>query len=74
MNHMFEIVIYTQELGFTAYPIVDALDQRKVVSYTLFRDSTKYIDGHHIKDLDKINRNLESVSAHSHALTPVCHK
>jgi import inner membrane translocase subunit TIM50 len=73
MNHMFEIVIYTQELGFTAYPIVDALDQRKVVSYTLFRDSTKYIDGHSIKDLDKINRNLENViliDCHPNAFTP----
>jgi len=60
-DYSFEIVIYTQELGFTAFPIIEALDSKKVVSYTLFRDSTKYVNGHHIKDLDRINRDLGRV-------------
>ena len=29
--------------------------------YRLFRDATRYEDGHHIKDLDCINRDLSKV-------------
>jgi import inner membrane translocase subunit TIM50 len=57
----FEVVIYTKELGFTAFPIIDALDSQNVVAYRLFRDSTKYQNGHHVKDLDRINRDLSKV-------------
>lgn len=60
-GHHFEVVVYTQESGFTAFPIVDALDPHKVIMYTLYRDSTKYTDGHHVKDLDRINRDLNRV-------------
>lgn len=62
-GYFFEVVIYTTELGFTAYPIIDALDPQNVVHYRLFRDSTKYENGIHVKDLDKINRDLTKVIA-----------
>lgn len=29
--------------------------------YRLFRDATRYVDGHHVKDLDCINRDLSKV-------------
>ncbi len=29
--------------------------------YRLFRDATRYVDGHHIKDLDCINRDPSKV-------------
>jgi len=61
-TQLFEIVIYTQESGFTGVPIVQALDTPNVVLYQLFRDSTKYVDGHHLKDLDRVNRDLSKVS------------
>jgi TFIIF-interacting CTD phosphatase-like protein len=44
-----------------AFPIVDALDQQGVIHYRLFRDSTKYENGIHRKDLDKLNRDLSKV-------------
>ena len=54
--------MYTNELGFTAFPIIDALDTQGVIAYRLFRDSTKYENGHHVKDLDRINRDLSKVT------------
>ena len=30
--------------------------------YRLVRDATRFVDGHHIKDLDALNRDLSKVS------------
>ena len=30
--------------------------------YRLFRDATRYVDGHHTKDLFALNRDLKKVS------------
>ncbi|XP_046402331.1 mitochondrial import inner membrane translocase subunit TIM50-C-like [Ischnura elegans] len=58
---LFEVVVYTAELGFTAFPILDALDPNGCIAYRLVRDATRYVDGHHIKDLDCLNRDLKKV-------------
>ena len=58
---LFEVVIYTHEQGLTAFPIVDALDPNGFVTYRLFRESTRYVNGEHIKDLDCLNRDLSKV-------------
>jgi import inner membrane translocase subunit TIM50 len=58
---LFEVVIYTHEQGFTAYPIIDALDPNGFVSYRLFRDATRYESGEHTKDLACLNRDLSKV-------------
>ncbi|GIX77516.1 mitochondrial import inner membrane translocase subunit TIM50-C [Caerostris extrusa] len=57
----FEIVIYTSEQGFTAFPIIDSLDPNGYIMYRLFRDATRYMDGHHVKDLSCLNRDLSKV-------------
>lgn len=57
----FEVVVYTAEQAFTAFPILDALDPNGYIMYRLFRDATRYVDGHHVKDLDCINRDLSKV-------------
>lgn len=57
----FEIVVYTHEQGFTAFPLLNSLDPNGYVSYRLFRDSTRYEDGVHIKDLNCLNRDLSTV-------------
>ena len=33
----------------TAFPIIDALDKNGYVSFRLFRDATKYLNGRHVK-------------------------
>jgi len=58
---LFEIVIYTHEQGFTAFPIIDGLDPNGHIMYRLFRDATRYTDGTHVKDLGCLNRDLSKV-------------
>ena len=41
--------------------MLDALDPTGYIMYRLFRDATRYVDGHHVKDLDCINRDLSKV-------------
>lgn len=57
----FEVVIYTSESMMTAAPVVESFDPKQRIMYKLFRDCTKYKEGHHIKDLAKLNRDLSKV-------------
>lgn len=58
---LFEIVIYTQEQGSTVFPVIDALDPEGYISYRLFKDSTKYIKGTHVKELNQLGRDMRRV-------------
>lgn len=55
----FEIVVYTSEQGMTAFPILDALDPNGYIRYRLVRDATQFVDGKHVKNLNRLNRNLK---------------
>ncbi|XP_013111725.2 mitochondrial import inner membrane translocase subunit TIM50-C [Stomoxys calcitrans] len=57
----FEIVVFTAEQGMTVFPILDALDPNGYIMYRLVRDATHFIDGHHVKNLDNLNRDLKKV-------------
>ncbi|XP_020279428.1 mitochondrial import inner membrane translocase subunit TIM50-C-like [Pseudomyrmex gracilis] len=57
----FEIVVYTAEQGMTVFPILDALDPNGYIMYRLVRDATRFVDGHHVKDLGALNRDLSKV-------------
>lgn len=58
---LYEIVVFTAEPGITIFPVIEALDQRGLISYKLVRDSTHFIDGHHVKNLENLNRDLTKV-------------
>ncbi|XP_070577920.1 mitochondrial import inner membrane translocase subunit TIM50-like [Ptychodera flava] len=58
---LFEVVLYTQEQSLTGYPLVDKLDPNGYITYRLFRDATRYMDGHHVKDLSSLNRELSKI-------------
>ncbi|CAG2054513.1 unnamed protein product [Timema podura] len=58
---LFETVVYTAEQGMTVFPILDALDPNGYIMYRLVRDATHFVDGHHVKDLDCLNRDLSKV-------------
>lgn len=58
---LFEIVIFTSEHAMTAYAIIDNLDPNGYIMYRLFRDSTKYKDGVHHKDITHLNRDPKRV-------------
>jgi len=57
----FEIVVYTADQGITVFPILDALDPHGYIMYRLVRDATHFVDGHHVKNLDNLNRDLDKV-------------
>lgn len=57
----FEIVVYTSEQGMTAFPILDALDPNGFIRYRLVRDATQLVEGQHVKNLNRLNRNLKRI-------------
>lgn len=59
----FEVIIFTSENAFMIWPVIDKLDpENKFITYRLFRDSTHFTDGVHVKNLDGLNRDLSKVS------------
>ncbi|XP_014879009.1 mitochondrial import inner membrane translocase subunit TIM50 isoform X1 [Poecilia latipinna] len=58
---LYEIVIFTAETGMTAYPLIDTIDPQGFVMYRLFRDATRYMEGHHVKDVSCLNRASSKV-------------
>ncbi|XP_026325956.1 mitochondrial import inner membrane translocase subunit TIM50-C isoform X2 [Hyposmocoma kahamanoa] len=61
-NSDYEVVIFTSENAFMIWPVIDKLDpENKFIAYRLFRDSTHFIDGVHVKNLDGLNRDLSKV-------------
>ncbi|CAL8350128.1 unnamed protein product [Arctogadus glacialis] len=61
LTPLYEIVIFTAETGMTAYPLIDSIDPQGFVMYRLFRDATRYMDGHHVKDVSCLNRDTSKV-------------
>ncbi|BBN14262.1 mitochondrial import inner membrane translocase subunit TIM50 [Marchantia polymorpha subsp. ruderalis] len=53
----YEIVIYSDQLSFYVDPILDRLDPKGCIRYRLSRDATQYIDGKHMRDISKLNRD-----------------
>uniref|UniRef100_A0A670JFA7 Transcription elongation factor SPT5 n=1 Tax=Podarcis muralis TaxID=64176 RepID=A0A670JFA7_PODMU len=45
----------------TAFPLIDSVDPHGFISYRLFRDATRYMDGHHVKDISCLNRDPSKV-------------
>jgi import inner membrane translocase subunit TIM50 len=64
LNRLFdyyEIVVFTSENALSAHPLIDKMDPNQFILYRLYRDSTKYINGEHVKDLTNLNRSLNRV-------------
>lgn len=61
VSQNYEVVVFTASNGFNVYPILDSLDKNNVIMYRLVKNATDYIDGHHVKNLERINRDLSRV-------------
>lgn len=61
VSQNYEVVVFTASNGFNVYPILDSLDKNNVIMYRLVKNATDYIGGHHVKNLDRINRDLSRV-------------
>ena len=42
-------MVYTDQLPTYADPILDRLDPQRFIQYRLYRDSTQYINGKHVR-------------------------
>lgn len=60
VSEHYEIMIYTASLSKYADPLLDKLDIHQVISIRLFRENCTFHDGHYVKDLSLINRDISS--------------
>ncbi|THH20494.1 hypothetical protein EW146_g886 [Bondarzewia mesenterica] len=62
LSQFYEIVIFTTQYYYTAYPVIDKLDPYMFfVSYRLTREATRSTDSGPVKDLSYLNRPLDRV-------------
>jgi len=62
LSQFYEIVIFTTQQNYTALPIIEKLDPYNFfITYKLFREATRSVDGKVVKDLSYLNRDLSKV-------------
>ena len=54
----YEIVLYSPSHEGLAAPVVDALDKEGCIMHRLYREATHFHNGVHVKDLKRLNRDL----------------
>lgn len=60
MAQHYEILIFTASLSKYADPLLDKLDMHHVINKRLFRESCVFHQGHYVKDLSMLSRDLSS--------------
>jgi RNA polymerase II subunit A small phosphatase-like protein len=58
LSEHYELVVYTASLAKYADPLLDKLDPFNYITHRLFRESCVFHEGHFVKDLDLLNREL----------------
>mmetsp|Transcript_35759 Transcript_35759/g.82810 ORF Transcript_35759/g.82810 Transcript_35759/m.82810 type:complete len:432 (+) Transcript_35759:1-1296(+) len=61
MSNYYEIVLFSPNIAGNAEPIMLMLDKNQRVMHRLFRESTKFVNGVHVKDLSYMNRNMKKM-------------
>ncbi|EJD08232.1 HAD-like protein [Fomitiporia mediterranea MF3/22] len=62
LSQFYEVVIFTTQNHYTAIPIIEKLDPYSFfITYKLFRESTRSVNGSVVKDLSYLNRDLSKV-------------
>jgi import inner membrane translocase subunit TIM50 len=61
MAQYYEIVLYSPSIDGTAEPVVNSLDKTGCIMHRLYRDATYFKDGVHVKDLNRLNRNVNKM-------------
>jgi len=57
----YELVIYTASLSKYADPLLDILDPHKTIGARLFRENCVFYDGHYVKDLSLLSREISQI-------------
>ncbi|KAJ3118578.1 mitochondrial inner membrane protein required for protein import [Phlyctochytrium bullatum] len=61
LSRFYEIVIFTNSHNYLAAPVLETIDPFHYYKrYALYRDSTRRVKGHYVKDLSLTNRDLNS--------------
>lgn len=58
---LYELVIYTASMSIYANPLVDTIDQDRLIPYRLYRDHCFSYQGSYIKDLSLLGRPMSDV-------------
>lgn len=61
LSKNFEIVIFTAGIEEYASQVLDRIDQKRLISHRLYRDSCKEVEGKFVKDLSQLGRDLKRV-------------
>ncbi|XVE88263.1 hypothetical protein DITRI_Ditri19aG0055800 [Diplodiscus trichospermus] len=61
ISKKYEVVVFTAGLKQYASQVLDNLDPKDLISYRLYRDSCKEVDGKFVKDLSEMGRDLGKV-------------
>lgn len=58
LSEHYELIIYTASLSKYADPLLDLLDPKRLLSRRLFRENCVFYDGHYVKDLSLLSRDI----------------
>jgi mitochondrial import inner membrane translocase subunit TIM50 len=61
MAEYYEIVLYSPSIDGVADPAVTSLDKAGCIMHRLYRDATHYHNGTHVKDLNRLNRDINRI-------------
>jgi len=64
LNHMskfYEIIIFTASLSKYANPLLNQIDEKKILDFRLFREHCTLINTAFVKDLTKLGRDLKDI-------------
>lgn len=61
MAQYYEIVLYSPSIDGVADPVVQSLDKNGCIMHRLYREATHYQDGIHVKDISRLNRNVNRI-------------
>ncbi|OHT08360.1 NLI interacting factor-like phosphatase family protein [Tritrichomonas foetus] len=61
LGTLYEIVIFTASCQIYADKVINTIDKSKVVKHRLYRESCTDFGGSYVKDLSRLNRNLEKI-------------
>lgn len=74
MAQHYELVIYTASLSKYANPLLDILDPEQTITTRLFREHCVFYDGHYVKDLSLLNRDIgQTIIVDNSAMSYVFH-
>lgn len=75
LSRYYEIVLFTTNMVGIGDPVMSLLDPQGLAMHRLHRDATRFVNGHHVKDLSRLNRNVKKIvlvddDAHAAMLQP----